>query len=103
MGFNPILVDFDRQRADQSQRALLVGKDADDLGAALNLLIKPLEHVGALKVLVMLSGQPIKGQRFLDVFFHPATEPRTLFLPPKQPSRQIPAGFLGIAPIVEPA
>jgi hypothetical protein len=38
VGFNPILVDFDRQRADQSQRALLVGKDADDLGAALNLL-----------------------------------------------------------------
>ena len=38
MGCDPILVDFDRKRADESQSALLVRKDADDMSAAFDLL-----------------------------------------------------------------
>ena len=103
VGFDPILVDFDRQRPNQPQAALLIGKDADDMGAAFELLIDPLEHVGALKMLVMLSRQPVKGQSFLDVFFHPGAELWIFLLPAKEPGRQVSAGFLGVTPIVKPA
>ena len=40
VGFDPILVDFDRQRPNEPQAALLIRKDADDMGAALDLLIE---------------------------------------------------------------
>ena len=36
--------------------ALLIREDSDDMGVALKLLIDPLEHIGALKMFVMLSG-----------------------------------------------
>lgn len=103
VSLNPVLVDFDRQRPNESQGALLVWKDADDLGSAFEFLIEPLEHVRALEMLVVLSGQPIKGQRFLHVFFHPRAEPRIFLLPANQPNRQGSTGFLSIASIVEPA
>jgi hypothetical protein len=59
VGFNPILVDFDRQCSDQSQRALLVGKDVDELGATLDFLVESLEHIGAFEMLVVLPRQPV--------------------------------------------
>ena len=40
VGFDPILVDFDRERPNEPQRALLVGKDSNDMSAALDLLIE---------------------------------------------------------------
>ena len=39
VGFDPILVDFDRQRTNEPQAALLIRKDSDDMGAAFELLI----------------------------------------------------------------
>jgi hypothetical protein len=54
-------------------------------------------------MLVMLSGQPVKGEGFLDVFFHPGAELGVFLLPAQQPGSQIPAGFLGIASVVKPA
>ena len=66
-------------------------------------MIDPLEHVRALKMFVVLSRQPVKGQRFFDVFFHPYTKLWIFLLPAKEPSRQVSAGFLGVTPIVEPA
>ena len=46
VGFNPILVDFDRQRPNEPQAALLIRKDSNDMSAAFELLIDPLEHIG---------------------------------------------------------
>ena len=57
VGFDPVLVDFDRQRTDQPQGAVLIGKDSDDMGAAFELLVDPLEHVRAFEMFVVLSGQ----------------------------------------------
>jgi hypothetical protein len=34
VGFDPVFVDFDRQRPDQPQGAVLIGKDSDDVGSA---------------------------------------------------------------------
>ena len=74
MGLDPILVDFDCESPDQPQGALLIGKDADDMGAAFELLVKPLKHIDALEMLVVLSRQPVEGKSFLDVLFDPRTE-----------------------------
>ena len=40
MGFDPVFVDFDRQRPDQAQSAFLIRKDANDMGAAFEFLAK---------------------------------------------------------------
>src|SRR4029077_12847595 len=58
VGFDPILVDFDRQRTNEPQAALLIRKDSDDMGAAFELLIDPLEHIGALKKQTTMSTFP---------------------------------------------
>ena len=49
--FNPILMDFDRQRPNEPQAALLIGKDSNDKGAAFELLIDPLEQFGLMRCL----------------------------------------------------
>ena len=70
----PVFVDFDCQRSDQPQAALQIRKDSDDMGSTFELLVKPLEHIGALEMLVVLSGQPVKGKGFLNVLFDPRTK-----------------------------
>ena len=41
-GFEPVLVHLDGQSPHQPQTALGIGKDAHDMGAALQLLVQPL-------------------------------------------------------------
>jgi hypothetical protein len=48
-------VGFDTERADQPQTALSIREDADNVGAAFDLLVQPLQHIGALQVLVVLA------------------------------------------------
>jgi hypothetical protein len=103
VGFDPVFVDFDSECPNESQSALLIREDANDMSSALNLLIESLEHIGALEMFVVFSGKPVKGERFLNVFFDPRAELLISLLPSQEPSRQVSAGFLGIAPIVEPA
>jgi hypothetical protein len=55
VGFDPILVDFDRQCSDQPQQLCSLG-NSDDMGAAFELLVDPLEHIGTLKMFVVLPG-----------------------------------------------
>jgi hypothetical protein len=44
------------------------------MGAAPDLLVQSLQHVGRHEMLVVLSRQPIERQRLLDVVFDPAGE-----------------------------
>ena len=76
MLFEPILMGFDRERPHQPEAAFGIGKDPHDMGAALDLLVEALEHVGRLEMLMVLARQPVKSQRLVDVFFYPAGEPR---------------------------
>jgi hypothetical protein len=48
--------------------------DTHDVGAALDLLVEALQHVGRFEMLMMLARQPIEGQRLVDAFFDPAGE-----------------------------
>lgn len=100
---DPPLVDLHGQSPDQPQAAGLVGEDADDVCASLELLVDPLEHVGALEVFVVLARQTVKRPGLLDVALHPLAQPRILRLPAPQPGRQIPPRLLGRAPVVKPA
>ena len=90
-------------KPNEAQSTLLLGEEANDVGAVLDLLIESLKHVGAFEMLVMLPRQPIEGQSFFNVLFHPRAEARILLLPAQQPGGEVSAGFLGVAPIVEPA
>ena len=51
------------------------------MGSTFKLLVKPLEHIGAFEVFVVLSGQPVKGESFLDVLFDPRAELGVFLLP----------------------
>jgi len=48
------------------------------MGAAFDLLVEALQHVGRFQMLVMLARQPVKAQRLVDVVFDPAGEPGIL-------------------------
>jgi hypothetical protein len=43
VGDLPFVVDLDQDRAGQPQQGFGVGEDADDVGAALDLLVQPLQ------------------------------------------------------------
>ena len=68
VGFQPVLVGFNRERADQPQATFLVGEDAQHDGSVLDLLVEALEHVGDLHVFVVLTRQWLEGEGLLDVF-----------------------------------
>ena len=74
MLLEPVLVGLDRQRPHQPQATLAIGKDAHNLGAAPDLLVEALQHIGRFEVLMVLSRQPVKGQRLVDIVFDPAGE-----------------------------
>ena len=69
--FKPVLVHLDGQCPDQPQAALGVGEDAHDMGAALEFLVQPFEHVGRFHMFMMRQRQPIIGQRLFDIVLNP--------------------------------
>ena len=62
------------QSADEAEAALLVGEDANDVGAAFEFLVETFEHVGALDVFVMFARLAVEGPGLLDVVFDPGAE-----------------------------
>jgi hypothetical protein len=46
----PFVVGFDHDRADEAEQGFGVGEDADDVGAALDLLVQPLERQALAQV-----------------------------------------------------
>jgi hypothetical protein len=94
VGFDPVLVDLDGESANESQGTLLVGKCGRDRAT----LTERLKDVHASEMFVTLSWQAIEGQNFINVLFHPRAG-RGYFCCQWQGL----GGFLGVAPIVEPA
>jgi hypothetical protein len=89
VGFDLILVDFDRQRPDQPLGALCPsGKIRMTWVLRFSSWLIRSSHVGAFEMFVVLSRQAVKSEGFLDVFFHPGAELRIFLLPAKQPSRR---------------
>ena len=48
---------FEQDGADQAGYAGLIGEDADDIGAALDLAVEPLDGVGAVKFGAVFLGE----------------------------------------------
>jgi hypothetical protein len=53
--------------------------------------------------LVVLSGQTIERKRLFNVSFDPVAKLRVFRAPFRKPCSQIPAGFLRVVPVIEPA
>jgi hypothetical protein len=89
--------------ANLAQTARFIGKDAHDVGAALDLLIEALKEVRALEVFMVLLRTAVKGPRLLDVLLHPCAEPWVFERPFFDPCAQLKLGFGCTAQTVEPA
>ena len=60
--------------------------------------------VGTLgAMLVVLSGQPVKGEGLLDILFNPRAQFGVFLLPAQQPGAQISASLGGVAAVVKPS
>jgi hypothetical protein len=73
------------------------------MGSALDLLVEAFEHVGALEMPMMLARKPLESERFLDGFLDPADELGVAGSPFGDPCREVLAGLLDRAAVVEPA
>ena len=58
----PLVVLLEQYRADQPSDRGFVGEDADDVGAALDFLVEPLERVGAVQFAAVQLGEVEIGQ-----------------------------------------
>ncbi len=67
----PLVVLLERAGADETDDGVLVGKDADDVGAALDLAVETLERIGGVKLRPMVLGEGHVGQHVgLGVVHH---------------------------------
>lgn len=99
----PFLVLFAGERTDEAKAALVVWKDAHDVGAAFDFLIEAFEQVGAFDVFVVFARLAIKGPSLLDIFLHPRAEFGVFWRPLVEPAAQVLTGFCGVAAVVKPA
>ncbi len=53
---------FDGQHGHEAQQALVVGEDADDVGAAADLAVEALQRVGGPQLGPVLGGQRVEGE-----------------------------------------
>ena len=94
---------FAGQGADEAKAALVVWKDAHDVGAAFVFLVEAFEQVGAFDVFVVLARLTVKGPGLLDVLLNPGAEFWVFWGPKVEPAAQVQAGFGGVAAVVQPA
>jgi len=78
MLLEPILVGLDRKRPHQPQATFAIGEDPHHMGAALDLLVQPLQHICRFEMLMVLARQAIEGQRLVDIVLDPAGQPGVL-------------------------
>jgi hypothetical protein len=77
----PFLGDLDDDAGDQAQQRGLVGKEADDPGAALDLRVERLAHVVGARALAAGFREAENGESFRDVLLGPGGElGRALFV-----------------------
>src|SRR5882762_564845 len=60
MLLEPVLVGLYGERPHEPQAPLAIGEDARDVGAAPDLLVQSLQHIGRFEVLMVLPRQPVK-------------------------------------------
>src|SRR5262249_60366737 len=58
----PLIVLLEQDRADEANDCILVGEDADDIGAPLDLAIEALERVGGMQLGAVLAWEAHVGK-----------------------------------------
>ena len=58
----PFIVLLEQDGADQADNGLLIGEDADDLGAALDLAVQPFQRIGRVDLRPVVFGEAHKSQ-----------------------------------------
>jgi hypothetical protein len=66
----PFVVLLEQDSADQPRDAGLVGKDADDIGALLDLLIETFERIGAVQFGAVLGRESEVGEDVVRAVVH---------------------------------
>ena len=61
----PLVVLLGQQRAGEPDHGLVVGEDPDDVGAAADLLVDPLQRVGGPQLGPVLRGQQVERDQVL--------------------------------------
>lgn len=74
----PFIVLFEQERADEPDDGVIVGEDADNLGAPLDLAVETLDRVGRMKLGPMLFGKGHVGEHILFGTIHQRGEFRHL-------------------------
>ena len=97
----PFLVLFAGESADEAKAALVVRKDADDVGAAFDFLVEAFEEVGAFEVFVVRAGLAVKGPGFLDGLLDPGAEFGVFDGPFVDPGTQLDLRFGDTAQVVK--
>jgi hypothetical protein len=61
----PLVVLFEQQRADEADDGAVVGEDADDVGAPLDLAVEAFDRVGAVELgpVRLREGRPVRRRR----------------------------------------
>jgi hypothetical protein len=72
----PLIVLLEEHRADQAGDAVLVGEDADNIGAALHLLFQPFERIGRVELGAVLLGKGQLGEHVVLGGVHAGAELR---------------------------
>jgi len=74
----PVLVLLRHHRPDQAHNRSIVGKDADNAGSALDLLVEPLEQVGAPQLAPVAGREVATRQHLLPGLGHQLGRPGEL-------------------------
>src|SRR4051794_19468025 len=76
--FSPLVVLFEQDCADQADDSVVIWKDADDLGPALDLAVETLNWIRAVQFGAMLLGEGHVGQHVGFGLIHDGGELRHL-------------------------
>ena len=57
----PFIVLFEQQRANEARDRVLVGEDADHIGAPLDLTVEPFDRIDGMDFRPVIFGKPMKA------------------------------------------
>ena len=72
----PLVVLLDHDAGGQPDQRAVVGEDADDVGAAPDLAVDPLERVGLAQLAPVVGGEGVEGEQVLLGLLEQVGDPR---------------------------
>jgi hypothetical protein len=92
----PLIVLFEQERADEARDRIFVGKNADDIGTALDLAIEPFERIDGMDFRPMIFRKAHEGEHVDLCFVHEGSKLRHLWTQLIGDRPPLLAGSLGV-------